>query len=81
MCRRKHFWRILGSFPKKEGKRYGGRMITEMRNEGGEKKERKKRQKRKEKRKKKGIKWFLPHYFFTAAKVAGTFLETAEFVP
>lgn len=56
-------------------------MITEMRNEGGEKKERKKRQKRKEKRKKKGIKWFLPHYFFTAAKVAGTFLETAEFVP
>ena len=53
MCRRKHFWRILSSFPKKEGKRNGGRMITEMRNEGGEKK--KERRDRKErKRGKKG---------------------------
>lgn len=48
----------------------------------GEKKKKEKRDRKERKReKKKGIKWFLPHYFFTAAKVAGTFLETAEFVP
>ena len=47
---------------------------------GRKKKEGKKRQKRKEK-KKKGYQMVSASLFFTAAKVAGTFLETAESVP
>lgn len=72
---------MAGSFPKREGKRKGGKMITE---ETGKKKERKRKRgkERKKNTKKKDIKWFLPRYYFSfLPKLLGRLLETAEPLP
>ena len=54
-------------------------MIIEMRKEGGEKK--RKQEETENKGKEKGYQMASASLFFIAAKVAGTFLETAESVP
>lgn len=66
------------SFPEREENTKGAMLITR------EEKRRKGRrdEDRREKKKKKGIKWFLPHYYFSfLPKLFGRFLETAEPVP
>lgn len=60
--------------------RTGGKTITGE--EKGGRKEGRERGERKGNTKKKGIKWFVPHYYFSLLpKLLGRFLETAEPVP